>query len=198
MDPLFEKRGHHPRAARAVRHGHGHMRRSFGGPRDLPGGHGRGAHHGGRSRRSRRGNLRLAVLALLTEHPMHGYEMIQELEKRTSGFWRPSPGSIYPILQMLEEEGLIASQDVEGRRRFTLSDAGRTEAESAVSAEKAPWDEVTGDIDPAYVKMRTAVGQIHTAAMQVAESGAEQDKEKAVEILKDARRKLYAILAEAD
>ena len=74
-------------------------------------------------------NVRPALLALLLERPMHGYEMIQELEARTGGVWRPSPGSVYPTLQLLEDEGLIAGEEGEGRRRFTLTDAGRAEAE---------------------------------------------------------------------
>src|SRR3954470_18345027 len=72
--------------------------------------------------RARRGNVRAAILALLVERPMHGYEMIQELEARTNGMWRPSAGSIYPTLQLLEDEGLVTSTESEGRRRFTLTD----------------------------------------------------------------------------
>src|SRR5262245_45884231 len=77
----------------------------------------------------RRGNVRAAILALLAERPMHGYEMIQELEARTDGLWRPSAGSIYPTLQLLEDEGLVSGEDSDGKRRFSLTDAGRAEAE---------------------------------------------------------------------
>src|SRR5436190_4116105 len=73
--------------------------------------------------RMRRGNVRAAILALLAERPMHGYEMIQELESRTNGLWRPSAGSIYPTLQMLEDEGLVSGEASEGKRRFSLTDA---------------------------------------------------------------------------
>ena len=99
--PGFDPRGR--------RHGHG-------GP-GGPGEHGRG--------RGRRGNVRAAVLALLTERPMHGYEMIQELDARTGGVWRPSPGSVYPTLQLLEDEGAIASASDGGRKAYTLTDTGR-------------------------------------------------------------------------
>src|SRR5258707_548942 len=75
--------------------------------------------------RVRRGNVRAAILALLAERPMHGYEMIQELEARTNGLWRPSAGSIYPTLQLLEDEGLVTGEESEGKRRFTLTDGGR-------------------------------------------------------------------------
>src|SRR5438045_1906803 len=80
-------------------------------------------------RRVRRGDIRGAILALLKERPMHGYEMIQELEQRTNGAWRPSAGSIYPTLQLLEDEGLVAGEESEGRRRYALTDPGRADAE---------------------------------------------------------------------
>jgi DNA-binding PadR family transcriptional regulator len=86
-------------------------------------GHGRG--HGRGGHRAKRGDVRSAILALLGEKPMHGYEMIQELEERSGGRWRPSAGSIYPTLQLLEDEGLVRAQEVEGKRVFDLTDAGR-------------------------------------------------------------------------
>ncbi|MCQ0006040.1 PadR family transcriptional regulator [Actinomadura madurae] len=95
---------------------------------------------GGRGRRTRRGNVRAALLALLAERAMHGYEMIQELDARTGGVWRPSPGSVYPTLQMLEDEGLVSSEEEGGKRLFSLTDAGREEASAQTTA---PWDEVT-------------------------------------------------------
>src|SRR4030095_16003427 len=95
-----------------------------GGPWQMPFGPGQGWGHG-RGRGARRGDVRAAILALLAERPMHGYEMIQERQQRTGGVWRPSPGSVYPTLQMLEEEGLITGEQAEGRRRFSLTEAGR-------------------------------------------------------------------------
>src|SRR5579859_1816513 len=80
--------------------------------------------------RARRGDVRAAVLALLAERPMHGYQIIQELESRTGGLWRVSPGSVYPTLQLLEDEGLIASQEVEGRRVFSLTESGQARVEA--------------------------------------------------------------------
>ena len=99
------------------------------------GGYGRGRGRGGA--RARRGDVRAAVLALLAERPMHGYEMIKEIEERTDGAWTPSAGSIYPTLQMLEDEGLISGQETEGKRRFTLTDSGRAEQESRSSEQHA-------------------------------------------------------------
>src|SRR6185436_1609117 len=92
---------------------------------------GRGRGYGrGRGGRARRGVVRAAVLALLAERPMHGYEMIKEIEARTQGAWTPSAGSIYPTLQMLEDEGLIRGEESEGKRRFALTDTGRQEQEA--------------------------------------------------------------------
>ena len=100
-----------------------------------PMGPGRGRRgRGGPGRRARRGDVRAAVLALLVERPMHGYEMIQELEERTGGVWRPSPGAVYPALQLLEDQGLVTADETEGKRRYQLTEAGRTHAEPRRSA----------------------------------------------------------------
>ena len=106
-------------------------------------------------------NVRAAVLALLLERPMHGYEMITELESRTGGVWRPSPGSVYPTLQLLEDEGLIVSEESGGRKRFTLTEAGRAEAERA--SEPPPWEQFGDDaMSRTGTTSRTpAVGAMH-------------------------------------
>ena len=148
----------------------------------------------GRGRRGR-GDVRAAILALLAERPMHGYEMIQELEARTGGVWRPSPGSVYPTLQLLEDEGLIAGEEGEGRRRFTLTDAGRTEAERLG---QAPWEQVTAGVAPGAWSLRDAIAQTAQAAWSVGVAGTEAQQARALEILNEARRRLYAILAEGD
>jgi DNA-binding PadR family transcriptional regulator len=154
--------------------------------------------HRGRGRGGRRGrgDVRAAILALLAERPMHGYEMIQELEARTGGVWRPSPGSVYPTLQLLEDEGLIAGEEGEGRRRFTLTDTGRAEAER--QSQKAPWEEVTAGVAPAAWNLRDAIAQTAQAAWSVGTAGSEAQQGRALEVLNDARRRLYAILAEDD
>jgi DNA-binding PadR family transcriptional regulator len=158
-----------------------------------PWGHrGRGRGHGRRGR----GDVRAAILALLAERPMHGYEMIQELEARTGGVWRPSPGSVYPTLQLLEDEGLIAGEEGEGRRRFTLTDTGRAEAER--QGQRAPWEEVTAGVAPAAWNLRDAIAQTAQAAWSVGSAGSEAQQGRALEVLNDARRRLYAILAEDD
>ncbi len=159
----------------------------FGGP----GHHGRG--RGGRGRRIRRGNVRAAILGLLNERPMHGYEMIQELESRTGGVWRPSPGSVYPTLQLLEDEGLVTSEETAGKKLFTLTDAGREEAGRQTTA---PWDEVTAEAGESATHANEAIGQLFMALRQVMTAGSEAQRAKALEVITDARRKLYGILAD--
>ena len=158
----------------------------FGGPR-------RGR-RGGPGRRARRGDVRAAALALLSERPMHGYEMIQELEERTDGVWRPSPGAVYPALALLEDQGLVVADAEAGKRLFSLTDAGSEEA--AKAGDRKPWDDVTEGIDPAQFKLRDALGPIAVAARQVAMAGTPAQQTAAAALLAETVRKLYAILAE--
>ena len=147
--------------------------------------------------RARRGDVRAGILALLAEQPMHGYQVIQELESRTGGLWRPSAGSVYPTLQLLEDEGLVEAEDAEGKRVYALTEDGRERAsEIRERAGRHPWEEVSAVADDPAVKLREAAFQVGAAAMQAAHAGSEQQAEKALEILADARRRIYALLAE--
>jgi DNA-binding PadR family transcriptional regulator len=150
-------------------------------------GHGRGRH------RVRRGDVRSAVLALLDDRPMHGYEMIQELEERTGGRWRPSAGSIYPTLQLLEDEGLVKAEQVDDKRVFSLTDSGKEAVPERTEGQR-PWEE--GDEDSPRFAVRSELFRTIGAAKQIARGDDDAQMEKAAEILKDARRKLYGILAE--
>ena len=167
------------------------------GPGGGPFGPGHGHHRGRGGRRGgRRGNVRAAILALLNERPMHGYEMIQELDQRTGGVWRPSPGSVYPTLQLLEDEGLIAATEQSGRKSYALTEAGQTEATAA--AEHAPWAEFSEETVSSGHDTREAIGGIMMALKQI---GFERDPEqwqKAVDVLNETKRKLYAILADSE
>jgi DNA-binding PadR family transcriptional regulator len=127
---------------------------------------------------------------------MHGYQVILELENRSHGAWRVSPGSVYPTLQMLEEEGLIAGQEIEGKRVYSLTDAGRAQVESQKESGRTPWDEFAGGGDETLHTLREAAFKLASAAMQVAHAGSKEQIDRAVAILNDARRQLYAILAE--
>jgi DNA-binding PadR family transcriptional regulator len=142
--------------------------------------------------RRRRGDVRLAILALLAERPMHGYEMIQELEARTQGAWRPSPGSIYPTLQLLEDEGLVTSEESEGRRRYALTEAGRAEADRL---ERPPWEDVS-EGDSAAAGLRDAGFQLGAAVMHAARTGSREQVAEVRDVLVDARRRIYSILGD--
>src|SRR5215470_14954588 len=122
-------------------------RREFARSRGFRYGRGRGGP------RARRGDVRAAVLALLADRPMHGYEMIKEIEERSEGAWTPSAGSIYPTLQMLEDEGLIRGEDSDGKRRFTLTDTGRAEQEQKAD-DVAPWDAVRAGAPTGHLALR--------------------------------------------
>ena len=159
-----------------------------------PGGPGFERHQ--RGGRGQRQNVRPAVLALLLERPMHGYEMIQELDSRTGGIWRPSPGSIYPTLQLLEDEGLIEAEATGGRKRYTLTDAGRAEAETA--AQNPPWAQFTDDTMSQVQDFRDAAFGIMSALKQVGFNGTPEQRDRALEVLTETKRKLYAILAEGE
>jgi DNA-binding PadR family transcriptional regulator len=158
---------------------------------------GRSRHFGpagyGYGRRAGRGDIRAAILALLAEQPMHGYQIIQELTERTGGVWRPSPGSVYPTLQQLEDEELVreTSSDT-GKRVYELTDAGREQA----AAQPAPWSAVAGESEDALVALHDLVHQVVAATRQVARAGGAAQLEAAHTILRDARRGLYRLLAE--
>jgi DNA-binding PadR family transcriptional regulator len=124
---------------------------------------------------------------------MHGYEMISELQQRTGGAWRPSPGSVYPTLQMLEEEGLITGEETEGRRQFTLTDAGREESSKQSTP---PWTQITDEDGQFGSDLRTEGMGIFQAMGQVMAVGTDDQKQRAMEILRETRRKIYGILSE--
>ncbi|HVC07901.1 MAG TPA: PadR family transcriptional regulator [Solirubrobacterales bacterium] len=166
-----------------------HGREEFARSRAIRYGRGRGGP------RARRGDVRAAILALLAERPMHGYEMIKEIEERTEGAWTPSAGSIYPTLQLLEDEELISGQEIEGKRRFTLTEAGAAE-QAEKAGERTPWDAVRADAAPEQILLAESMKKLHHAIRQ-AFTAADQGQQKRVQqLLDETRRKIYAILAE--
>jgi DNA-binding PadR family transcriptional regulator len=154
--------------------------------------HGRG---GGRHR-ARRGAVPIAILTLLDERPMHGYEIITELENRSEGRWRPSPGAIYPTLDKLEHREMLVGTDVDGKRQFTLTDKGRTFLASLRDAQSddvaEPWDQRStggrGD-------MRRLMSELGGQIRQIARFGSTEQRDAAREILEDTKRRLYGVLA---
>ncbi len=170
-----------------------HMRHGppFGGP--MWGGG--GPFGGGRGRR-RRGDVRAAVLTLLAEEPRNGYQLMQTIEERSQGSWRPSPGSVYPTLAQLEDEGLIRGIERDGTKLFELTDAGREHVEQH-SGGPAPWEENEDPDGRSLPEIASLIIQIGKAAWQVAQEGDERQVERACETLAETRRALYGILAEA-
>jgi DNA-binding PadR family transcriptional regulator len=142
-----------------------------------------------------RGDVRAAVLALLAEKPMHGYQIIQEIEERSGGAWKPSAGSVYPTLQLLADEGLISAKESNGRKTYSLTEEGQRIA-AAAPEQSAPW-EVPGAKDfPRPSGLPKAGIDLAQAAAQVARTGNPEQVKQAVTVLEEARRKLYSILAE--
>jgi DNA-binding PadR family transcriptional regulator len=159
------------------------------GGRGGGGGRSRGASPG--ARRGRRGDVRAAILALLTERPMHGYEMLEELSRRTQGLWRPSPGSLYPALQLLEDQGLVRSEEGGGRRRFELTGSGRATAAGG----PAPWETMVGAAGEGAMALTAALRAAEAAIGQVAAVGSAEQQARAAAMLDELRRQVYLLLA---
>jgi DNA-binding PadR family transcriptional regulator len=143
----------------------------------------------------RRGWIREAILALLAERPMHGYEMISELAMRTGNTWRPSPGSVYPTLQSLEDEGLISAEAEGGKRSYALTETGRRAA-AAFPDQPPPWEGLGRAPDTGQEDLRRAADLLLGAVGQVVLAGTAEQKVLATQVLTRARRALYATLAD--
>ena len=190
---------------RRSRRGHGRGGGGFGGREAFPEGPPfalmwRDARSRGmRGARARRGDVRAAALALLAEEPMNGYQIIQAIGERSDGVWRPSPGSVYPALQQLEDEGLIRAEAGDGgRRAYRLTDEGRAYADAHPEELRAPWDMVAGAVGDSAIEMRNLIGQVAMAAYQVLSAGTDGQVSQAREVLTDTRKALYRLLAGDD
>lgn len=172
------------------RRGPGHMHGGFDGPFRGP--------FRREGRRQRRGDVRAAVVLLLEEKPSNGYQLIQELSERSNEAWRPSPGSIYPVLQQLEDEGLITAASEGAGRTYQLTDAGRAYVAEQREQLGRPWEEAADGASVAARDLMMTGRQVVMAARQVLMAGSEAQVAKATAILADARRSLYGILAEGD
>ncbi|GAA3545489.1 hypothetical protein GCM10022196_27150 [Aeromicrobium flavum] len=187
----------------AGQHRHPHRARRAGG-RDFdwdmgPGRMGRPGPRG--PRRGRKGgDVRAAALLLLAEAPAHGYHLIQQIAARSEGAWSPSPGSIYPVLQQLEDEGLIEFERVDGRKTATLTEAGTAYVEEHREALGEPWnpEQLRRGGDAESAALATSLRTLSAAARQVMTVGTPAQQTKAVEIVSEARRQLYGLLADDD
>ncbi len=147
--------------------------------------------------RMNKGDVRSAVLSLLLEQPMHGYQIIREIEERSGGSWKPSPGSVYPTLQLLTDEGLVRAEESGGRKTYSLTEEGRAAAGDETTERTAPWESATSRDGGRMTALPKAGVELAQAAAQVARTGDKEQVAQAVEILEDARRKLYSILAQS-
>ena len=196
MDPRSNQHDHD--------HDHNHRGRGgqFGGGRGERGRGRRGRGFGfgpdapmGRGPRRGRGDVRTAALLLLLERPMPGYEMILEIRERSGEAWSPSPGAIYPTIQLLTDEGLITTNDQDGKKVSSLTEAGRTAAQELAATKTAPWDEASSDAGEGAPSLRHAIHHLLMAAKQVAMAGTDAQRQHTTELLDETRRKIYALLA---
>lgn len=161
---------------------------SFGGdPRRRP-----------RRRGGRGGDVRAAALLLLAEAPKHGYQLIQEIGEKSEGHWTPSPGSIYPVLQQLEDEGLLTFERVDGRKTATLTDEGTAYVEAHRDELGTPWEAAKGDRSHEMHEFAAGLKGFMAAWQQVAQAGTPEQREKATTVVEDARKAMYRILADDD
>jgi DNA-binding PadR family transcriptional regulator len=125
---------------------------------------------------------------------MHGYEMIQQIAERSNGIWKPSPGSVYPTLQLLDDEGLVTANDPDGSKKlFELTDEGRAAADKV---ETPPWEEIAEGADQGHLNLRTATRQLFGAVGQSAQAASAEQQQRIVDVLNNARREIYGILGE--
>jgi len=143
--------------------------------------------------RARRGDVRTAILRLLAEQPMHGYQIIRELADRSGGAWNPSAGSVYPTLQLLADEGLVDAEPSAGKKVYHLTDAGQAAA-AGLEGQRAPWEEAAATTTEG-AGYRMAAGRLAQAVFQIGSTGSEAQRTAAYEVMETARKQLYAILA---
>ena len=175
--------------------------RGRGGPGGFgegPGRHSHGGHRGRHRGRRPRGDVRAAILVLLDEEARNGYGIMQEIEERSAGAWRPSPGSVYPVLQQLEDEGLVHADESRERKLMALTDEGREYVAERRDALGTPWDTAAAGVSEEMVELRTLIWQVGAAVRQVVASGTDEQHTQARDVLADTRRALYRILAGDD
>ena len=183
-------------AAAGGGHGRGRHRHHRGDPRFHM--HFGGPPFGGGGRKARRGDVRTATLLLLAEEPRNGYQIMQDIEERSGGVWRPSPGSVYPVLQQLEDEGLIRSTETDGRKQYELTDAGRDLVAERDDHAPPPWEEMTGSVSDEMREVGNLIREVALASSQVLRAGSPSQIVEASKVLTETRRSLYRILADGE
>jgi DNA-binding PadR family transcriptional regulator len=200
-------------AAMSAVHGHagrgGPRDRGFGrasGPRQWGGGFGRpsggwwpeapGSPGSSRGPKAGRGDVRAAILAVLAEGPRNGYQIMSEIEERSGGAWRPSPGAVYPALSQLADEGLIAGEESGGRRTFSLTSAGRAYVEQNPEMARGAWESTAQQQDWQLPGLFAVAARLGGSIVQVAHGGTPEQIRAAERLLEQTRRRLYQILAD--
>jgi DNA-binding PadR family transcriptional regulator len=145
-----------------------------------------------------RGDVRAAILALLREGPRNGYQIMSEIEERSGGAWRPSPGAVYPALQQLADEGLIEAEESAGRRAFSLTDEGRRYLEENPEMARPAWETMAQDEPGEMPGLFVQAARLGGTIVQVAHAGTPEQVHAAEELLEQTRRRMYQILAEDD
>jgi DNA-binding PadR family transcriptional regulator len=201
----FPPRARHQRARalmRAMSAGGRGRRRHHGGPPFMMGFGGPPFGHGGPFGRggpkARRGDVRTAALLLLNEGPRNGYQIMQDIEERSGGVWRPSPGSVYPALQQLEDEGLVRPTETDGRKEFELTDAGREYVAERGDDLPPPWEEMSGGFSDEMKAAGNLMRDVALAFSQVLRAGSPSQISEASKVLAETRRSLYRILADGE
>lgn len=157
-----------------------------------------------RGPRAKRGDVRVAILDVLAAEPLNGYQVIGQIAERSGGSWRPSPGSIYPTISQLEDEGLVEADDERGRRTLRLTDAGRDYLAANPDEVAAVWapfeDERPAERDsadgPDFSSLKPELGRMMNAVWQIITTGTEDQRRAAIGVLVETRRSLYTILAD--
>ena len=165
-----------------------------------------GATPSGPGPRAKRGDVRLAILSVIAdaarrEEPINGYQVIQQIAERSQGAWRPSPGSVYPTIQQLEDEGLVEADDERGRKTIRLTEAGNAYVADHVeelAAVWAPFDRDRPEQPSELGDVKSEIGQVLSAAWQIITQGSPAQRQSALGVLADTRRRLYGILADGN
>jgi DNA-binding PadR family transcriptional regulator len=150
----------------------------------------------GRGPRAKRGDVRAGILALLQERPCNGYQIMQELEQRSHGTWRPSPGSVYPALQQLEDEGLVSMQEGPAGRAYDLTSQGKAYVKEHADEVAAPWEALSSAAGDDFIEVMRLMREVAAAALQVVQTGNAAQVAKARKLLAETRRSLYKLLSE--
>ena len=167
------------------------------GPPFGRGGRGGPGHPGRPGGRTRRGDIRIVLLGALTDGPGHGYELIQRIEQRTDGRWKPSPGSVYPTLQLLEDAEFVTSSQQGDKKVYSITEAGQTELHKLVEQSGMPPWVAGGEDASAHGDLRKSVFGLVQATKQLSISGSPEQVAAVTGILDEARRKIYLLLAES-